>query len=194
MRAGPHAGTRPLAHGPRPTRGGAAPPATRLRSLTGRRLPRRSALWTMAHRPPGERRPTRGRAQTGAGGYTGRTGAATRLCRSTGHPSCSWGQCGWPRTCVMVQAAGTPRVEHDTPSESHALMRQAPEPRERWPRWAAASQLTPAAPDLTPRFTCAGATDTVPSHRPPLPGVRCKRWLGLARARGPDSSPAHPVA
>ena len=31
---------------------------------------------------------------------------------------------------------------------------------------------------LTPRFTCAGATDPVPRHRPPLPGVRCKRWLG----------------
>src|SRR5713101_6298439 len=47
---------------------------------------------------------------------------------------------------------------------------------------------------LTPRFTCAGATDVVPSHRTPLPGVRCKRLLGPALARGPDPSPAHPMA
>ena len=37
---------------------------------------------------------------------------------------------------------------------------------------------------LTPRFTCAGATDVVPRHRAPLPGVRCKRWLGHALRRG----------
>ena len=47
---------------------------------------------------------------------------------------------------------------------------------------------------LTPRFTCAGATDAVLSHGTPLPGVRCKRLLGPALARGPDPSPAHPVA
>src|SRR5205823_39750 len=41
----------------------------------------------------------------------------------------------------------------------------------------------------TPRFTCAGATDVVPRHRTPLPGVRCKRLLGPALARGPDPSP-----
>ena len=29
----------------------------------------------------------------------------------------------------------------------------------------------------TPRFTCAGATDVVPSHGIPLPGVRCKRLI-----------------
>ncbi len=43
---------------------------------------------------------------------------------------------------------------------------------------------------LTPRFTCAGATDVVPSHGPPLPGVRCKRWLG-ARP-GTDAHGASP--
>jgi hypothetical protein len=36
----------------------------------------------------------------------------------------------------------------------------------------------------TPRFTCAGATDVVPSQRTPLPGVRCKRWLGTGPGTG----------
>src|SRR5438105_5561988 len=44
----------------------------------------------------------------------------------------------------------------------------------------------------TLRFTGAGATDMVPSHRTPLPGVRCKRLFGPALARGPDPCPHTP--
>src|SRR5262249_52304506 len=39
----------------------------------------------------------------------------------------------------------------------------------------------------TPRFTCAGATDVVPSHRAPLPGVRGKRLIMIEA-----SPPAYP--
>ena len=45
----------------------------------------------------------------------------------------------------------------------------------------------------TPRFTCAGATDAVSSHRPPLPGVRCKRLLGPDLGTAPGPSPPWPL-